>query len=607
MIAGWKQMRALIPYLPDGAKSYMIRYVIISCLLALLDLAALMVLALSMTSMLQGSDINIPVLGTFSKDEYVWLLVIVSALILLKSMLSLLQQWFATRRFADFELTLGLQLFDAYLRAPWVERLSRTTSQLVRMADVGVSAAIGGLILPLIGLPALVVSTVTILLFLLVVQPLTAVISVAYLGTIAYLMQKVLTKRSVEAGRVNRDYSFKVASLMTDMVGALKEVTLRDKVQEVADVVKENRTHASRARSNIRFLGGVPKFILDSALIGGFLLVGALSYIIDGSLNAAISAVVMFAVAGMRLIPSLTGFQSINNTVNANRAQVGAVLEDMQDADRYRKASVELGREKLDHEPHELSLHDVSFTYPTSTEPALSNVSMTIRMGTSVGFVGESGSGKSTLVDIILGLLEPQEGSVEIDSRNITDVLVDWRSRVGYVPQDVSLFDGTVEQNIALSWKGDIDRDKVIECLKKAQMWEAIDARPRKLKTKVGERGMAFSGGQRQRLGIARALYTDPYVLILDESTSALDTKTEAEIARAIASLRGEVTTISVAHRLSTVRDADTLFYLEDGFVLASGTFDEVVATVPTFREQAQLAGLLAGGIPADSAERPQK
>lgn len=572
----------------------MVIYIAISCALTLLDIAALMLLAVSLSGMMTGGDVQIPLIGAVPPDKYVWLLLAVSLLVLLKSVLTLAQNWAATRKFADFELTLGLRLFDAYIGAPWVERLAQTSSRLVRMADVGVNSAISGLVLPMIQLPALVVSSLLILVTVSVVQPLTALIAVVYLGAIAYLMSRVLTSRAVEAGRVNRDYSYKVASIMTDMVGALKEITLRDKYDEVAAVVKRNRSHASRARANINFLGNVPKFVLDTALIGGFLVVGGISYIVDGSLNEAISAVVMFAVAGMRLVPALTGFQSLSNTINSNQPQVQAILRDMESSTEFRKHAETLGKELIKGELKELTLENVTFTYPTGEQPAVSDVSMTIPMGSTVGIVGESGSGKSTLVDVILGLLVPQSGEIAIDDQNLVDVLADWRRRVGYVPQDVALFDGTIEQNIALTWEGEIDREKVIECLKKAQLWNTVQERPGKLNAKIGERGMALSGGQRQRMGIARALYADPVILILDEATSALDTKTEAEVSKAIASLRGDVTLISIAHRLSTVKDADQVFYMEDGFVLAHGTFDEVVAEVPNFRTQAMLAGLVA-------------
>lgn len=591
-----QQIKRLAPYLPSGTKRYIWIYIVVSCLLSLLDIAALMLLGISLSAMLAGNDVVIPYVGSVPPDKYVWLLLAVSLLILLKSTLSLMQQWAATRKFASFELNLGLRLFEAYMGAPWVDRLSRTSSKLVRMADVGVSAVISGLLLPMMQLPATIVSSVLILATLIVVQPLTAAITIGYLGAMALLMQKVLTKKSLEAGVVNQRYSYRVAAIMTDMVGALKEITLQNKFDEVHEVLRINRTHAARARANMRFLGQVPKFIMDSALIGGFLIIGGVSYLVEGSLSEAIGAVVMFAVAGMRLVPAITSFQSTSNQVNANRAQVTAVLQDMRRADRYRAETEDLGKEELLADPKELILENVTFQYPTGEEPAVTDVSLRIRMGSFVGIVGESGSGKSTLIDIILGLLVPQEGTLHLDSQNIKDVLGAWRSRVGYVPQEVSLFDGTVAQNIALTWKEEPDIPRVIECLKKAQLWEAIKARPGGVHAQVGDRGMALSGGQRQRLGIARALYTDPYVLILDEATSALDTKTEAKVSEALSGLHGEVTVVQVAHRLSTVRDVDQLFFMEDSFLLASGTFDEVVDRVPAFREQARLAGLVADG-----------
>ena len=478
-------------YLPEGATRYIYIYVAVSCLLTLLDIAALMLLALSLSAMLQGADITIPILGlTVGPGDYVWLIIVVSGLILLKSGLSLVQQWHATRRFTQFELTLGLRLFDSYIGAPWVVRLGRTSSRLVRMADVGVAAVVAGLILPLIALPASLLSSALILITLAVVQPLTALIAVVYLGLIAYLMSSVLTGRAVEAGRVNRDYSFKVASLMTDMVGALKEITLRNKFDEVAEEVRRNRIHSARARANIQFLGSVPKFVMDAALIGGFLLVGVVSFLVHRDMNEAIGAVVLFAVGGMRLIPTVLTVQTTNNTLNANQAQIRAVLRDMEEADDFRKQREVLGKKPLSQAPAVLSLRGVTFTYPTGNQPAVNGVTLDIPMGSRVGLVGESGSGKSTLVDIILGLLEPQAGTVTLDDATLTDVMAAWRSRVGYVPQEVSLFDGTVAENVALTWKGPIDREKVAACLEKAQLWNAIKKRHVGLDAKVGVRAM---------------------------------------------------------------------------------------------------------------------
>lgn len=606
---GIKNLRQALPYLPDGARRYMVIYSIIASILAVLDVAALMALAFAVTTILAGKDIQIP--GTsFSvgPEGYVWVVAAISGVILLKAGLSILQQWFATRTFASFEMELGKRLFDAYLGAPWVERLSRSTSELVRMADVGVATINAGLILPFLGIPAMLVSSSSVILVLLVATPTTAVVTLVYLSIIAVVIYFLLARRTLEAGRVNRRYSFKAAGLMTDMVGALKEVTLRNKFREVSDVVQDSRAHATRARANIQFLGSVPRFIMDFALIGGLLVIGGAQYLFSGGdMDSVINAVVLFAVAAIRLIPALTGFQGTINVLNSNASQVRAVLRDIDDAERMTALRESVGTKDLDGVPRRLEIHDISFTYPNRETPAVRDISINIDMGTSVAFVGESGSGKSTLVDVILGLLEPQQGKILVNGEPLKDVLASWRNQIGYVPQDVSLFDGTIEQNVALTWKGEIDRDKVIDCLKKARMWETTQQRPGGLHATIGERGIGLSGGQRQRLGIARALYADPQILILDEATSALDTETEARVAEAIQGLRGEVTLISIAHRLSTVRNSDVLYFMQEGRVITSGTFSEVVANAPAFARQASLAGLVTDAPPAAPDDQTQQ
>jgi ABC-type multidrug transport system fused ATPase/permease subunit len=218
---------------------------------------------------------------------------------------------------------------------------------------------------------------------------------------------------------------------------------------------------------------------------------------------------------------------------------------------------------------------------------------MTIPAGTHVALVGSSGAGKSTLVDILLGLLEPSDGYIEVAGQNMDFVLDDWRKRIGYVPQEVSLFDATVGQNVALTWNpANVDPDKVTAALRRAQLLDTVLGREGGIDALIAERGLALSGGQRQRLGIARALYNEPNVLVMDEATSALDTSTEAAVTKAIRELHGEVTVITVAHRLSTIRDADIVFFMRDGRVVAQGSFDEVVESVPDFAVQAALAGL---------------
>ncbi|MEW1975245.1 ABC transporter ATP-binding protein [Microbacterium profundi] len=588
-----KTFRELMAWLPDDARAYFTKYIAVSCFLAILDIAAIMLLALSLAPMIAGSKINLPVIGAIGEDSYVWLIGAVALLILVKSALALGQQWFATRRFAGFELEIGRQLFDSYIKAPWTHRLGRNTAQIVRIADVGIANTVSGFLLPIVQLPALVISFVLIVVIIVIAQPLTALVTILYLGAIMALLYWVVSSRSVQAGRVSRDYSFKVASLMTEMMQALKEITLRNKTGEVAEVVQYNRSFSTRARANMNFLGSLPAFVLNSALVGGFVLVGALGYIIGG-MEEALASVALFAVAGFRLVPSLTGFQSIVTTTTANVPHVQAVIFDLKSSELYLSVAEDLGKEPIEGTPRVLELRDVSFGYPGhEDEPSVHDIDLTIPIGSSLALVGSSGAGKSTLVDVLLGLLVPQQGTIELDGRDLKDVLAAWRTRVGYVPQDVSLFDGTIAQNVALAWDDhEIDFEKVRTSLERAQLWDVIEQRDGQMRGRIGERGMSLSGGQRQRLGIARALYSDPLVLVLDEATSALDTKTESMVTEAIRSLKGEVTIVSVAHRLSTIRDSDLVCFMQDGTIADRGTFDELVERVPNFAEQAQLAGL---------------
>ena len=586
----WRALRQLLPLLPASTRWFLLGYAVLSSLLAVVDILALSLLALTLAPMVQERPVQLPVVGEVPSERYLWLLGAITLLVVLKGVATLVLQWVVAKRLGAYDLVIGDRLFGAYIRAPWTERLRRNTAQLVRLADVGIANTTTGLLLPAASLPAELATFAAVLVVLLVAQPLTALMTFAYLGGLAVLMYVVISPRAVVAGRVGRDYSFKVAGLMTEMMGALKEVTLRGKAQEVADEVHAHRVHAVRARTHLMFLNSVPKFVTDTGLVLGFALVGGMAFLLGGA-GQAFEAIALFAVAGMRMIPSVNRFQSIMTQTASTLPHAEAVIGDIVEAQGYVRRAEQLGQDPLPEEPRLLSLRDVSFTYPGAEVPALRAVDLDIPLGSSVALVGASGAGKSTLVDVLLGLLVPQQGEIRVDDRPLQDVLAAWRSRVGYVPQEVNLFDGTIAQNVALTWGDDVDDQRVRRALERAQLLDVVQDRGG-LGTRVAERGLALSGGQRQRLGIARALYADPLVLVLDEATSALDTATEDAVARAIRELHGEVTVIAVAHRLSTVRHSDQVCFMTDGTIAARGSFDEVVAAHPEFATQARLSGL---------------
>ena len=585
-------VRRLFPFLPENARSFMWVYMVLSSSLALLDIFALSILAASLAGMLVGSPITLPVLGRIESTGYLGIVLLVCGLIIMKSVLALALQFWSTRRMATFELEVGAKYFDAFIRAPWAERLKRNAAQLVYYGDNGIANVTGGFLLPAMNLPSLVVTSLSVIVVIVVVQPVTALVTVAYLGLIAVLLYVVLSRRTLAAARVNRDYSLRVTALMTDMVAALKEITLRNKATEVAELVYMNRTKSARARANTAFLSNAPRFVLDASVVGGIVLVGGASFLVGG-LTSAVAAIGMFGIAAIRLVPSVTGFQATMNQMNASLPHVDAIIRTITLSRAYVRDAETVGQEPIEGDPRELVFEGVSLTYEGATEPALRDVNARLRLGTTLGIVGASGAGKSSLLDLLLGLMMPSQGTIRLGNQSLTDVLASWRSRVGYVPQDVAIFDGTIAQNVALAWEGDIDEERVRSALERAHLWSVISERGEGIHEHVGERGMKMSGGQRQRLGIARALYADPLVLVLDEATSSLDTKTESDVARSLRELQGDITIISVAHRLSTIRDYDEVWFMSGGRIQARGTFDEVIAQEPDFAQQARLAGLL--------------
>lgn len=598
MAALWRTVRRLLAVLPPGTRRFVVTFAVLQSLLAILDVAAIGLLAVILAPMLTNGTTTLPLLGEISEPiQFRNVLLAVGGLIIAKSALAIVLQRWATKRFAGFEQVLGAELLAGTFRAPWTERLKRNATDIVRSTDVGVGATVSGVLIPFCQLAGEVVTFVAVLGVLIVAEPLLAGATMLYFAAVAAGLYVWVLRRAVRAGRDNRNYSARAVRLMSEMVHALKEITLRGRSQELADLVLSVRARSSRARADQTFLGAIPRYVLEAALIGGLGIGAAIGYLThpDDGVAGALAAVALFGVAGFRIVPSLTRFQTILAQTGANIPYADQVLAEIDRSREYPEPAA-ISHEKVAESSRTLRLQHVTFSYPGAAVPAVSDVSLMLPFGQTLALVGASGSGKSTLVDLMLGLLEPDTGEISVGDQPLQRVLADWRSRVGYVPQDVSLFDASVAHNVALTWSEEnIDEDRVRRALARAQLLDVVEARPEGIHSPVGDRGLALSGGQRQRLGVARALYTDPLVLVMDEATSALDTSTEAAVTAAIRELSGEISVIVVAHRLATIRHSEQVCFMRDGRLMASGTFAEVVAAVPDFAEQAALAGLIGG------------
>jgi len=588
-------LRQVLRILPGKAERFYVRFVVFSSLLALLDIVSMGIIALVMSPALTGTPVRLPVIGTIPVSSTPWLIALACGLIMLKGGSTVLMQWWATRRLAVYELEIGDRLFGAYTQLTWEERSRRKTSDITRVADTGIANTIMGFLIPLSSIPPNVVSFLSVAIVLLVAQPLSALAVMAYLIGVALLMSMVLSKKVAQAGRVNRTFAYRAAGVLTELVEALKEFTLRDRLGAVRQHVREIRVHAARARANISFLTIVPRYAMESALMVGLLIVGGVALATSG-FQQAIVAIALFTITGFRMLPAINTVQGSLSQASANEIHAKNVVADIVSAETAVSEAELADTMTLPARPRELVLADVGFRYTSGGAEVLHDVDLRIPFGSSLGIAGPTGAGKSTLVDILLGLSSPTSGTVTVDGVPIDAARRSWRGRVAYVPQSVGIFSATIAQNVALTWGDDYDPDRVRHALHRAQLDDVVNARAEGIDAMLTERGSNLSGGQRQRLGIARALYSDPLVLVLDEATSALDGRTEEAVADAIRALEGDVTVIAVAHRLATIRHFDTIAYLDGGRVVATGSFDDLQRIVPDFREQARLAGLEVAG-----------
>lgn len=459
-----------------------------------------------------------------------------------------------------------------------------------------VTNGVSTLLLGVVGTFANMVSDAALLVILMtglvVIDPGMTLGMLAFFSLISFILYKILREKVRALGRKNVRLTIASSEKLLEVLATYREAVVRNRRMHYADFISGIRYQLGDVNAENSFVPYISKYVLELTVLLSALIISATQFFINDA-PRAVGTLTVFLAAGTRIAPAALRIQQGLLGIKSNLSSAQPTLDLIS---RYKvETSVQvlpLPHPTNDFQP-KVSVINLNFVYPDSKELLLQNISFESDPGSVTALVGPTGAGKTTLIDLVLGIHASESKSITISGVAPEHAVSIWPGKIAYVPQDTVVIQGTIKQNVALGFDlDDIHDEDVKNAISIAQLDEFVSSLPDGLNTQVGEKGARLSGGQRQRLGIARALYTNPKLLILDEATSSLDGETELAISTALHNLGNDVTVIVIAHRLSTVRSASQVIYLEDGKILAHGTFEEVRRQIPNFDKQAKLMGL---------------
>jgi ATP-binding cassette subfamily C protein len=535
-------------------------------------------------------------LAGFSFQNQVAILGTGAALVLVSR--TLISMYFTKRIFhflARRAAVTSNKLVSQLLNSPLKTILLRSKQETIYATTEGVNMMMLNIVGTVVGVTADIFLLLILSIGLFAVNPIIALATFVTFGTVGVLLYFAVNKRVNRLGNENAELTVYSFEKISDAIINYKELYTRDKRDYYKSMINDSRQKIAWNSAELSFIPNLGKYLIETTMVIGAVLICAVQFYLADATHA-VSTLSIFLAAGSRIAPAILRVQSGAIAIKGSYGGASKTLslmqelkisEDRIDLDEIAKIS------RSSTFTGSAEVLNMSFRYEGSEQDALTAINLEIREGEIVAIAGPSGAGKSTLVDLLLGLYEPDTGSIRLSGVEPKHAIKAWPGSVSYVPQSVTLINGSIAENVALGYSlGDLDRAKVLKCLQTAQLDEYMSTLPNGIDTIVGEAASRMSGGQLQRLGIARAIYTDPKLLVLDEATSALDGKTESDVSDAIIALKGKITIVLIAHRLSTVLKADRLAYLESGKLLCVGTFDEVKKQIPEFAHQASLSGL---------------
>ena len=505
---------------------------------------------------------------------------------------------FAIRRMLFFLSRRGAaissHLFSRVLAQPLIQIQYRSTQELLYSVTSGVSVVTLGVIGTSIGMISDAALLVLLTSALLYVDPLMALGSIVFFIGVAFLFYKNMSSKAHQLGILNSQNTISSNVLTLESLSAYRELFVSNRRSAYVNRFTELRFKSADILAEISFLPNISKYVIESVVIVGAVLLGATQFLLQDA-TSAVATLSVFLAAGSRIAPAVLRIQQGAVSVRGAIGSAKLTLDLIQSVEKVTPVPSLSGDIDLSHAGFEgtVKVKDLNFSYIDNAEFSLQGVSFEVKDGSTIALVGPSGCGKSTLVDAIMGIIETKLGSILISGTRPSDAIAMWPGAISYVPQDVLICDETIRANVALGYsEQEISDAQIWRALEFAQLGEFVRALPLQLVTRVGERGAKLSGGQRQRIGIARAILTQPRLLVLDEATSTLDSQTEFDISESISKLKGKTTILMIAHRLATVKNADTILYIENGQILAHGTLSEVRKLAPNFDRQAKLLGI---------------
>ena len=485
-------------------------------------------------------------------------------------------------------------LVSKMLNRPVEKIFSKPIQHQIYNVTGGVERLVGGAVTSLVVIASDLVLLLVILVGLMLVDPITSVGTFFVFTGIAFLLYFLLHKRVAILNTKSAYQSIYFNQKVSEGINSFRDLFIKGGREFYVNEIRKTKMQLAGYDAEIKFIPNISKYTIEISVILGIAVIAGIQFYLFDS-NRAIAVISVFLAASTRIAPAIIRLQQnvilVKSSLSAAKPTF-ELIDELNGVEELERSETVISTNHTDFSPR-VKLSNLKFTYSDATENTIQDISLEIGEGKFIAFVGPSGGGKSTLIDLILGLLAPSSGSISISGLTPVDAIKKWPGSIGYVPQDVFIENSTVKENICLGFNPEsVSDDLVWQALQLADLSEFVKGLEGQLSYRISDAGKNLSGGQRQRLGIARALLTKPKIVIFDEATSALDAETENRVSESILKLTGECTVIFIAHRLSVVRSADMIYYIDKGKIISQGTFEELRSINTDFNNQANFMGI---------------